>query len=90
MKVRRTLPLTPLTALATLACGALLGGGCDQRSQILMNPTPELQTLTQRESDLQNDFSYSANMNFRNLRRDWEVLWLRSDGPSTLSAYPMR
>jgi hypothetical protein len=85
MKSRR-----PATVFAALALTGGLVAGCSQRADILMNPTPELSTLTQREVDLQNDFSYSANVNFRNLRRDWEVLWLRNDGPSTLSAYPIR
>ena len=87
MSSRRRI-LVPLAA--ALALGSAFTGGCSQRQQILMNPTPELATLSQREDDLANNFSYSANQNFRMLRRDWEVLWLRSDRPSSLSFYPIR
>ena len=88
---RRLASVSPAARLAlAIGLGGLALAGCDQRSQILLNPTPELSTYTQREADLQNSFSYSANQNFRGLRRDWEVFWLRSDSPSSLTPYPVR
>ncbi|MFN0011994.1 MAG: hypothetical protein ACKVS8_10160 [Phycisphaerales bacterium] len=79
---------------AAAAASALLGGCAsnesrDQLAEIRSNPTPELQTLTKRPDDIDNQLTINFNTDIRSLSRDVGVL-LGFQGPSRLSPYPIR
>ena len=52
------------------------------------NLTPELQTLTERPSDVHRNIAVSNNQDLRMFSEDFGRLWL-TDGPSMLSPYPI-
>lgn len=57
-------------------------------SSITRNLTPELQTLTERPSDVHTNIAVSRNQDMRMLQEDLGRLMLL-DGPSKLSPYPI-
>ena len=55
---------------------------------IVGNLTPELQTLTERPSNVHRNLAVSDNQDLRMLNEDLGRIWM-TDGPSTLSPYPI-
>ncbi len=73
--------------LATLAAAAGLAGCSSQDSRLAayrMNPTPELDTLSQRHDDIDNRLTVTNDTNFRQLNEDIGKALLL-DRPSRLS-----
>lgn len=83
-------------ALGFVSLAALcVAGGCQssasrqQLASIRANPTPELQSLSQSEDDIDNQLTVTFDTNLRSLSRDVGNFWLL-DSPSHLSPAPIR
>ncbi|MBL8764620.1 MAG: hypothetical protein JNM07_10170 [Phycisphaerae bacterium] len=88
---RRSFALCLIRTAAPLAATVVVGlaGGCQSESErqlaeIRRNPTPELDTLSQRHDDIDNTLTVMADENFRMLNEDLGRFWLL-DRPSRLS-----
>ena len=55
---------------------------------ITSNLTPELQTLTERPSDVHRNIAVSNNQDWRMFSEDLGRVWM-TDGPSSMSPYPI-
>ena len=77
------------TSCLALGSGlALLSTGCSANSDFRSNPTPELDTLSQRHEDIDNRLTITSDTNFRILNEDIGRFFLL-DRPSRLSPRPM-
>ena len=79
----RTRPAAALTALALAGTLCALGA-CSRTQQYRMDPTPELDTLSQRHDDIDNALTIMADTNFRNMNQDIGRVMLM-ERPSRLS-----
>ena len=88
-------PVFVSRALGVASVASLLAlGGCasdseQQLADIRSNPTPELQTLTERPGDIKNQLTIDFNTEARSLSRDIGILFM-TESPSRLSPYPVR
>lgn len=85
--IRRTLPIIATIAAAT-ALGGCIHGDTAQARRIRRNPTPELETLHQREVDVANRLALTFNENHRMLKQDLGRAFY-TDRPSRLTPEPV-
>lgn len=92
MSMSRDRRIQILTASALF--GALCLGGCasnkldEKADELRSNPSPELDTMYQRQSDIKNAQTVTADENFRMLNQDLGRFWLL-DRPSRLTPEPV-
>lgn len=84
---RRALPIVALFAAAT-ALGGCVNGDTAQARRIRRNPTPELETLYQREVDVANRLALTFDENLRMFKQDLGRAFY-TDRPSRLSPEPV-
>ena len=81
--------------VAGMLAGAMVLGGCSRNTtsaslyrQIRQDPTPELNTLTKTQVDIQNMMTVTLNENKRSRLEELHRILLL-DRPSRLTRYPM-
>ena len=88
--MRRTLAFIGVSALFV---GTALIGGCSsassQRAGVLLNPSPNVGSMNQREDDMINASTHANDTNWRSFRQDLGRAFL-TDRPSRLNWEPMR
>jgi hypothetical protein len=78
-----------VSALALMALGGCAGKNSESKAEELRgNLTPELDTLSQRQTDMDNEAALTIDENGRMLNEDWRRLWLL-DRPSRLTPNPV-
>ena len=91
MRARRsTLSLACLIASAGALAGCYTGGGSSlgRDAQIRSNPTPELDTLYQRQVDVENSLAIWSDENWRMFNQDLGRAFY-TDRPSRLTREPV-
>jgi len=81
---RATLALLALSAIAATGCSAQQSRLAGYRA----NPTPELDTLSQRRDDMDNRMTVTNDSNLRMLNEDLGRMFFL-DRPSTLTPKPV-
>lgn len=78
-----------VSALALMALGGCAGKNSESKAEELRgNLTPELDTLSQRQTDMDNETALTFDENGRMLNEDWRRFWLL-DRPSRLTPNPV-
>lgn len=87
MKTRHTIS----SLLSLVACGVLLAG-CDstggRKHAYRLNPSPEVDTLSQSHDEIENAVTISYDYNFRSFNQDLGRFWM-TDRPSRLTPYDL-
>lgn len=78
--------MTMVLVVAACGCGTMLGG-CSRADAYRMNPTPELDTTSQRRADIDNKLTITNDTNLRLMNEDLGRLLLL-DNPSRASPQP--
>jgi len=76
-------------AASTLLALGAIGGCSSQRNDVLLNPSPELDTLSARRDDMVNTRTMVVDTNLRSFNGDLERFFLL-DRPSRLTPEPVR
>ena len=88
--------LKPVIAVSSVALTCLLGTGCSSSSdyseklasEVRSDPTPSLDTLSQRRTDMDNAIAVTEDENWRMFNQDLGRFWLL-DRPSLLTPEPL-
>ncbi len=76
-------------ALCTAGMAACSSSPVSKRdAEVRNNPTPELETLSERPIDVANDQAVTVDENLRMANEDWNRFWLM-DRPSRLERWRM-